>query len=252
MRTVKLPKAAERRSARRVSLTSETRQTGPLAGPPCSDYGGSGSVMISMTATTLQRRRHVHARASGACIAVLAAAFASLIGAGSAHAHLQSGRTQTVPGELLVQFESGTSGAERADARDAAGTHVEEALREPGLQRLSVEPGTTVPEAIRRLEANPDVRFAQPNLTYRATAVTPVPDAPTWNLTEIHVPQAWAVTKGSPSVTVAVVDSGIADHSDLGSNINRAAGRDFVDAPGDPVNDTTDLNGHGTHVAGTI
>jgi subtilisin family serine protease len=207
--------------------------------------------MNSMTATTVRTRHHVYARAWGACVAVLAAGVGSLFGAASAHAQLQNGRTATVPGELLVQFESGTSGAERADARDAAGTRVEEGLREPGLQRLSVEPGTTVSDAIRRLEANPDVRFAQPNITYRAAAVTPVPDVPTWDLNQIHAPQAWAVTKGSPSVTVAVVDSGIADHADLGNNVDRARGHNFVDAAGEP--DTTlDLNGHGTHVAGTI
>jgi subtilisin family serine protease len=208
--------------------------------------------MTSTMATTVRTRHHVLARARGACVAVLATALASLFGAASAHAQLQNGRTATVPGELLVQFESGTSGAERADARDDAGTRLEEGLREPGLQRLTVEPGTTVGEAVRRLEANPDVRFAQPNITYRATAVTPVPDVPTWDLNTINAPQAWAVTKGSPSVTVAVVDSGIADHADLGDNVDRARGRDFVDAPGDPVNDTHDLNGHGTHVAGTL
>ena len=209
--------------------------------------------MNSVMATTVRTRHHVYARARGACVAVLAAAAASLIGPGAAHAQLQNGRTATVPGELLVQFESGTSAAERADARDEAGTRVEEGLREPGLQRLSVEPGTTVGEAIRRLEANPDVRFAQPNIRYHATAVAANdPDLPLWSLDKIGAPQAWTVTTGSPSVTVAVVDSGIADHADLGDNIDRGRGRDFVDVPGDPVDDTRDLNGHGTHVAGTI
>jgi subtilisin family serine protease len=208
--------------------------------------------MISTMATTVLRRHLAYARASGACVAVLAAAAASLLGASSAHAQLQNGRSATVPGELLVQFESGTSGAERADARDDAGTRLEEGLRQPGLQRLTVEPGTTVGEAVRRLEANPDVRFAQPNITYRATAIGPDPDLPLWNLDKVRAPQAWTVTTGSPSVTVAVVDSGIADHADLGDNVDRSRGRDFVHAAGDPVGDTHDLNGHGTHVAGTI
>ncbi len=207
--------------------------------------------MNSMTATTVRKRRHGYARAWGACVAVLAAA-ATLLGAGTARAQLQNARTDAVPGELLVQFESGTTGAERADARQEAGAHVEEGLRRPGLQRLHVEPGTTVDEAIRRLQDNPDVRFAQPNLTYRAAAAGPDPDLPLWNLDRIGATSAWADTKGSPSVTVAVVDSGIADHADLTDNLDRSRGRDFVTAADDPVDDTHDLDGHGTHVAGII
>src|SRR3954468_22349060 len=133
-RTVKLPKAAERPRERRVVQPSETLLTGPLAGSPCSYYGGSGSVMNSMTATTVRRRHHDDARARCACVAVLAAAAVSLIGVSPAHAQLQAGRPATVPDELLVQFESDASAAEREDARDEAGTRVEEGLREPGLQ----------------------------------------------------------------------------------------------------------------------
>ncbi|RYJ05342.1 MAG: peptidase S8, partial [Actinomycetales bacterium] len=42
------------------------------------------------------------------------------------------------------------------------------------------------------------------------------------------------------------VDTGVAAHTDLGSN--RLAGRDFVD----PGTSATDPNGHGTHVAGIV
>src|SRR3954447_6773175 len=206
----------------------------------------------SMTAMTVPKRHHGYARAAGARFGVLAAA-ASLIGPSAAHAQVPGPRPAAAPGELLVQFEPGTSGAAGADLRDAAGTRVEEGLREPGLQRLSVEAGTSVEGAIRSLEASPDVRFAQPNITYRAAAVGPDPKLPLWNLDRIHAPQSWAVTTGSPSVTVAVIDSGIAaQHADLGHNVDTSRGRDFVDVPGDPVGDAADLNGHGTHVAGTI
>ena len=168
-----------------------------------------------------------------------------------------------------MQFEPGTSGSARADVRTAADTRVEDALRQPGLQLVSVEPGTSVSEAIRRLKASPRVRFAQPNIVYRATAIAAVrPDDADyndlWGMERIGAPAAWAQTTGSSSVTVAVVDSGIAyDHPDLAANIDAARGRDFVndgfldgdpDGPDgfDPLNEPRDLNGHGTHVAGTI
>jgi thermitase len=212
--------------------------------------------MIAAMAIAVRHRHQTRARTRAAGVTLLAA-IASLLGASAAGAQLQPGsQAETAPGELLVQFDSGTGGSARADVRDAAGTSVDHALREPGLQLLRVDRGTSVQEAIQRLEASSRVRFAQPNFVYHATAVGPDPDlGQQWELPTIGVPQAWTVTHGSPSVTVAVVDSGIADdHPDLHDNVDTSRGRDFFDdSTGfDPVGDPRDLNGHGSHVAGTI
>ena len=68
-----------------------------------------------------------------------------------------------------------------------------------------------------------------------------------WHLTKIQSPQAWSVTTGSPSVMVAVIDTGVyGTHPDLESNL--APGWNFVKSN----SDTSDLLGHGTAVAGTI
>jgi subtilisin family serine protease len=68
------------------------------------------------------------------------------------------------------------------------------------------------------------------------------------DLGQIGVPGVWPSTTGKPSVVVAVIDTGVdLDHPDL-------AGVAVV-APRDEMwnnEDVTDLNGHGTHVAGTI
>jgi subtilisin family serine protease len=210
--------------------------------------------MIPAMAMEVRRRQGGRARAWGALFGVLAAALCALGAPAAARAQLQRGTPASVPDEVVVQFEPGTSGSDRADAREAAGTNVKAGLRQPGLQVLKTEPGTSVPEAIRQLEANPDVKFAQRNFVYHATALAPVtPDDPDfgqlWGLQKIGAPAAWATTTGSPNVTVAVIDSGIAyDHPDLDGNIDSSLGRDFVDNDNDP----RDLNGHGTHVAGTI
>ena len=83
----------------------------------------------------------------------------------------------------------------------------------------------------------------------------------------INADEAWGITKGSPNVVVAVVDTGITSHPDLNSNV--VAGYDFItsasaardgsgrDADPTDVGDydlTEDIpsSWHGTHVSGII
>jgi len=63
----------------------------------------------------------------------------------------------------------------------------------------------------------------------------------------IQAPLAWDVTTGSSQVHVGIIDSGIANHTDL--NANLVAGWDFYNnnaVTNDPPNE------HGTHVAGIV
>jgi len=83
----------------------------------------------------------------------------------------------------------------------------------------------------------------------------------------INVSQAWKITKGSPEIVVAVVDTGITSHPDLDANI--VTGYDFIsnvtnardgngrDADPRDVGDYDNSDGtpsswHGTHVSGII
>ncbi len=82
-----------------------------------------------------------------------------------------------------------------------------------------------------------------------------------WGMNAIDAPAAWNITTGSPSVVVAVLDTGI-DYTDcdLAANIwtnpyenedgfvGDVHGYNFVDNSGDAMDD----NSHGTHVSGTI
>lgn len=84
---------------------------------------------------------------------------------------------------------------------------------------------------------------------YARTAAVPNDPgfASEWHLAKIQSPQAWNLTTGSPSVPVALIDTGIyAMHPDLSANLT--PGWNFVKSNAD----TSDHQGHGTAVAGTI
>ncbi|SDO04150.1 serine protease [Streptomyces sp. cf386] len=148
-----------------------------------------------------------------------------------------------------------------------------------------VRPAERVAELMDRFRADPDVAYVVPDRRMQAQSVTS-PNDPRipeqWNLSEagvgFDVPDAWGISTGQ-GVTIAVLDTGIANHSDLAANI--VPGFDFVSDdfaakdgdgrdsdPSDPGNATkagecgTDAEGkpvpeqdlgsswHGTHMAG--
>lgn len=175
------------------------------------------------------------------------------------------GSTAYVPGEAIVRFERGTSRAERREARRAADVTFEDRLLVPRAELVDLE--GSVKEAVRRLERQPGVAYAQPNFRYEALAVEAPDDSffsQLWGLSDPAPPkpgisalEAWEETEGSGQV-IAVVDTGVdLTHPDIAPNLweNPAPdpvdddlhGYDFVDDDGDP----DEFEFHGTHVAGT-
>ncbi|MEU2116316.1 S8 family serine peptidase [Streptomyces sp. NPDC016459] len=135
-------------------------------------------------------------------------------------------------------------------------------------------------EVMDAFRADPAVASVEPDIRAYAMAATPndTDYAKQWDLFEptggMNVPAAWDKTTGS-GVTVAVIDTGYAAHSDLATNV--VSGYDFISASADArdgngrdadAKDEGDWNAtdnecgtgskasnsswHGTHVAGTI
>jgi len=147
----------------------------------------------------------------------------------------QSKSLDSVPGEILVRFRSGSAIA-KSKERSAVSieendgqipVHIESLSQGPeivdGLRLARVEPEHTT-RAIAALQARSDVLYAEPNYIWRKEQSAHLPNDPNFNsqyaLQKISAPQAWATSTGSSSVVVAVIDEGIdIGHPDLQGNI---------------------------------
>jgi len=184
-----------------------------------------------------------------------------------------------VTGEVLVKFRPGAAADARAGAHRAAGGTLVNEITRTRVQRVRVRAGEEA-AVIARYQRNPNVLYAEPNFIRSIPAATEPSSAPVtlpgdshfdeqWGMNntgqsfycifpglcfytatpgaDIDAPEAWAISKGSPTITVAVIDTGIDyTHPDLAANY--AGGDDFTSPDGDPMDD----HGHGTHVAGII
>ena len=186
-------------------------------------------------------------------------------------------------GSIIVRFRSGTS----VEARRALLAQVDGATERPpsyaDFDIVSIDADADPEAAAERLDAQPDVAYAQAR--YR---VYPrfVPNDPLyarqWNYPAIDMERAWDINPGAtPAITVAVLDSGMAYRAGIVRYGTRAfrltsngpifptlgpidvpfaaapdlSGPDRFVAPFDFIWNTAtpfDLDGHGTHVAGTI
>ncbi|KUH40234.1 MULTISPECIES: S8 family peptidase [Streptomyces] len=90
-----------------------------------------------------------------------------------------------------------------------------------------------------------------PTPTQSATTLT---ESDRWDMTQIRADQAWAVTTGSATVKVGVLDTGVDDlHQDIAPNFNAADSVSCAYGRADTrAGAWRDVGTHGTHVAGTI
>ena len=120
-------------------------------------------------------------------------------------------------GEVIVKFRDG----ERSDAVRRGGLRIARTLPIPEAAVARVRPGEDAGDAVARLERDPRVAWAEPNVPRHGASL---PNDPflgdQWALDRIGLPQAWERTIGSPDVRVAIVDSGVnLDQPDLAANL---------------------------------
>ena len=155
--------------------------------------------------------------------------------------------------EIVMKFVPGTTQAAIDDLLDQYDLAVEAYYA--GLEVYVLKTKTADIEAlITTLASEPLVLWAEPNFIIEGKDDL-VPNDPDYHdAATVYAPQligapaAWAFTTGALSITVAVVDSGVAfDHPEFaGSSI--VPGYDYAYNDSDP----SDNQGHGTHVTGIL
>ncbi|MEW5718963.1 MAG: S8 family serine peptidase [Chloroflexota bacterium] len=181
-----------------------------------------------------------------------------------------------VSGQLIVRYKNTITTLDRDAVEARRGDQKIREFKNIPARVVKIGANRTVEQAVQEYKRDATVEYAEPNYIVRATDGPNDPQyAMLWGMknsgqivegiagkagADIKAEQAWAITTGSASIVVGVVDSGVDySHPDLTANIwsnpgnigGCSAGTHGYDTIAD-VCDPTDDNGHGTHVSGTI
>ncbi|MFJ6250089.1 MULTISPECIES: S8 family peptidase [unclassified Streptomyces] len=151
-----------------------------------------------------------------------------------------SGSVATKGGSVFATYDAiGVIVAHSTSASFASSMRTVSGVQQVGATRTSDVPADAYNPA---LPANP---------SQSATTLT---ESNRWDMTQIKADQAWAVTTGSASVKVGVLDTGVDDqHQDIAPNFNAADSASCAYGKADArAGAWRDVDTHGTHVAGTI
>ncbi|MFC8900020.1 S8 family peptidase [Streptomyces cinereoruber] len=192
----------------------------------------------------------VAARSAGASTATTTKAAAPAAWAAGTRAYLVitapggtaavTGSVATKGGSVFATYDAiGVIVAHSTSASFASSMRSVSGVQQVGATRTSDVPADAYNPA---LPANP------------SQSTTTLTESNRWDMTQIKADQAWAVTTGSASVKVGVLDTGVDDrHQDIAPNFNAADSASCAYGKADTrAGAWRDVDTHGTHVAGTI
>lgn len=148
------------------------------------------------------------------------------------------------PDQILVRFTSAATPSAVASVHGRLGGQVVQVIPGINVQVVRIPLGK-VPEMVQAYLAEGLVEFAEPDYVAVASYVPNDPGYTNqWALPKIQAPEAWDLTKGSSTIRIAILDTGIdQDHEDLKAKI--VANKNFTTS-----RTVDDRYGHGTHCAG--
>ncbi len=213
-----------------------------------------------MSIRILQGRRPRALAAASLAVAVVLGAFA-VIPQASADV---SGPQQT----YVVLYKQGASTADAQQLVSASGGSLVANWSQIGvvIARSSSPTFATAVEKSKKVEGAATTAGLEAKVAPDATDAGPLPgNAPApnsendnltglqWDMRQINAFAAHDITGGSPNVVVGDVDTGLDfTHPDLAPNYDAANSTDCSSGTPQPLVAGNDVNGHGTHTAGTI
>ena len=153
--------------------------------------------------------------------------------------------------QVYVKFRPGAPSTAKSGLHEAQRSEVARTLSAIDLHVIRVPPGKGVADVCARYEEHPLVEFCEPPSKYELQLTPNDPWFANWqkNLQRLGAQEAWEITKGSPRVPVAVIDTGLDyEHFEFLPRIKDGS----LSGVAFGSNDWYDTLGHGTVVTGVI
>lgn len=148
---------------------------------------------------------------------------------------------------LLVKYKNNVSEITKNGINKNLNAKQKRNISRLGVDIVEVKSTESVGEIVKKYKSHAEVDYVEPNyLAKRFLTPNDTLYPKQWSLQKISAPDAWDISQGGYG-PIAVVDTGISQtQADLNGSV--LPGYNFVN----DTLDTTDDNGHGTHVAGII
>ncbi|MDB9541356.1 S8 family serine peptidase, partial [Anabaenopsis arnoldii] len=186
------------------------------------------------------------------------------------------------PNRLIVKFNPEVTSTQANEIKNSLGVLKTQNIRLTGAEIWQLSGTTSVETALSTYGRSQVFKYIEPD--YIVTTAATIPNDPSFNLlwglhntgqtggtpdVDIDAPEAWDIQTGNPDLVIGVIDTGVDyTHPDLVGNIWTNTGEiagNGIDDDGNGYiddirgwdfayndNNPMDVQGHGTHVSGTI